>query len=346
MDIEYLSERYETFWSCQNTTPILLLKGAKTEIPPVSRVPVSVEERWLDIDYLIETERNRLAHYFHLGDSFPLVNPNLGPDIFGASLGADLRFEEYTSYSVPFVETWSENFAFCEENTWWKKIKEITEAFVEDSKGEYLVGITDLHPGVDGLVSIRGPENLCFDIIDQPEVFENATAILLPAFEKQFEELCRITQKYQIGVSNWMGLYKKDPWYVTSADFICMVSEENFQEFILPEIIEEIHYLQGNTIFHLDGPGALRHLDSLLAIPELAGIQWVYGAGQPSAKYWIDILKRIQKAGKAINIGLHREDIDTIFTELHPQGLSCYFDFEYSEQEAKEILEFANRTCS
>jgi hypothetical protein len=32
------------------------------------------------------------------------------------------------------------------------------------------------------------------------------------------------------------------------------------------------------TIYHLDGPGALRHLDRLLAIPELDCAQWIQGA--------------------------------------------------------------------
>ena len=345
MNTEQLSERYEDFWNCRNQTPVLLLKGQKKEIPQLQKVPSTQKEKWTDIEYLIQKERAVLDSSFYLGDAFPLVNPNLGPDIFGASLGADLIFEETTSYSVPFVKDWTEDFTFHEENPWWQKIREITEAFTEDSRGEYLVGITDLHMGADGLVSIRGPENLCFDVIDQPEVFENAKTVLLPAFQRQFEELYRITQKYQVGTSNWMGLYKKEPWYVTSSDFICMVSQDTFRELILPELREEIRYLKGNTIFHLDGPGALKHLDDLLAIPELAGIQWVYGAGQPSARYWIEVLKKIQNAGKLINIGLQREDVEEIFTQLHPQGLSCYFDFEYTEKEAKEILEFANRKC-
>lgn len=343
MRTEQLAERYEEFWNCRNKTPILLLSGLREPMPESLKFD---KTRWMDIDFLIKMERQRLANSFFKGDAFPLVNPNLGPDIFGGTLGAELVFEDTTSYSVPFVgEDWTEDFSFKEDNKWWKKITEITEAFVEDSKGEYLVGITDIHPGADGLVSIRGPQELCFDVIDQPEVFENTSTILLPAFKKEFEELSKITQRYAKGFSNWMGLYKEDPWYVTSADFICMISNDYFKELILPELKEEIAYLKGNTIFHLDGPGALKHLDTLLEIPDLAGIQWVYGAGQPSAKHWIDVLKKIQNAGKAINIGLQREDIETVFTELHPEGLSCYFDFEYTEKEAEEIVEFAKRHC-
>ncbi len=342
MEWEQLAARYEDFWQCRNKTPILLLKGLKAEPAPLPR-PAKKEDAWLDTDYVVRHERSILDSSFFVGDAYPLINPNLGPDIFGATLGADLIFEETTSYSVPFVKDWTEEIAFRPDNPWWKKLLELTEAFVEDSRGAYLVGITDLHMGADGLVSVRGPEQLCCDIFDQPEVFQKTSSILLPAFKTQFEQLCALTQRYIKGCSNWMGLFKQDPWYVTSSDFICMISGDDFETLILPELKEEISYLKGNTIFHLDGPGALRHLDQLLAIPQLAGIQWVYGAGQPSAKHWLPVLKKIQDAGKLVNIGLQREDVETIFTELRPEGLSCYFDFSYTESEALEILDFAER---
>jgi hypothetical protein len=51
-----------------------------------------------------------------LGDSFPSVNPNLGPDILGVTLGTHIVFEETTSYSIPFVKDWNEDFAFKEDN--------------------------------------------------------------------------------------------------------------------------------------------------------------------------------------------------------------------------------------
>lgn len=338
MNRKLIQERYKEFWDKQNKTPILLLKGKKGELILPTK-PESVREEWMNIEYLLEKERAILANTAYVGDAFPCVNPNLGPDILGAALGAELVFEETTSYSIPFVKDWSEDFSFHPDNRYWNKVVEITKAFTEDSKGDYLVGITDLHAGADGLVSIRGPQELCFDIYDQPEVFEYTSKILLPAFQQQFDELYGITQKIQKGTTNWMGLYKEEPWYVTSSDFICMISTEDFEELIYPELQEEIAFLKGNTIFHLDGPGALKHLDTLLQIPDLAGIQWVYGAGQPSAKHWLPVLKKIQDAGKIVNIGLQRDDIDVIFTELRPEGLSCYFDFEYSEKEAYDIYE-------
>ncbi len=50
----------------------------------------------------------------------------------------------------------------------------MTEAIVADAKGDYFVGITDLHPGADGLVSLRGPENLCLDLYDHMEAIKKS----------------------------------------------------------------------------------------------------------------------------------------------------------------------------
>lgn len=336
-EFDRIRQHYREFWAMENETPILLLRGDKGK-PSRLTPPDSVERCWLDTEYVVARERESIENTAFFGDAFPLANPNLGPDIFGATFGTDLIFEKETSYSVPIIDdSWSQELRFSEENKWWKKILEITGAMVDDSRGDYLVGVTDLHAGADGLVSLRGPEKLCYDVFDQPEVFEKTKTVLLPAFQRQFEELFRITQKYQTGTANWMSLYNEKPWYVTSSDFICMVSEDHFEELILPEIIEEARYLNGQTIFHLDGPGALRHLDRLLEVPEIHGIQWVYGAGQPSACHWMPVLKKIQAAGKAINILLEPEDIEPIFTELKPQGLSCSFNFWLSEEDAGDL---------
>lgn len=81
-DFSRLQERYEDFWACRNRTPILLLSGMRGTPAPVP-APERLEDRWLDTAYLVARERARLAASFFLGDAFPLVNPNLGPDFFG-----------------------------------------------------------------------------------------------------------------------------------------------------------------------------------------------------------------------------------------------------------------------
>jgi hypothetical protein len=125
---------------------------------------------------------------------------------------------------------------------------------------------------------------------------------------------------------------------VSSCDFSCIISPENFEEFIIPELIDEIDFLPA-SLYHLDGPDALRHLDRLLEIEKLGGIQWVYGAGQPSAMHWIPTLKKIQDAGKLVEVTCEPEDIIPVCEALKPQGvhLICYVDdLETGEQLIKD----------
>lgn len=275
-----------------------------------------------------------------LGESFPLLNPNLGPDIFAASYGCDLRFMQDTSYSVPFVDEWEKlpELRFDDQKYWWRKIEQMTREIVDDARGDYFVGITDLHPGADALVALRGPENLCLDLIENPEILLKRSFELLPGFKEQLDRLYQITSSNLAGSANWMEVWHPDKWYVTSCDFSCMISQESFSQAILPEIKAECSYLKGNSIYHLDGPGALRHLDALLEIDELAGIQWVYGAGQPTAAHWIPVLKKIQDAGKLVYVYIYPEDIDILLENLRPEGVFYSVGGDYSEEEAKAIF--------
>jgi hypothetical protein len=79
-------------------------------------------------------------------------------------------------------------------------------------------------------------------------------------------------------------------------------------KFALPEIAASCRRLS-NPFFHLDGPGELKHLDALLAIPELKGIQWIPGAGQPPLTEWPDVLRKIRAAGKRIQFFTHQDPL-------------------------------------
>ena len=57
-----------------------------------------------------------------------------------------------------------------------------------------------------------------------------------------------------------------------------------------------------HSFYHLDGPDATQHVDALLEIDELHGIQWTPGAGQEpvESEVWWPMLHKIQEAGKSL----------------------------------------------
>jgi len=91
-----------------------------------------------------------------------------------------------------------------------------------------------------------------------------------------------------------------------------------FEKFFLWEIEEEIEWLD-RSIYHLDGPGALQHLDALLEIPKLGAIQWVWGEGHGPASRWMDVYKRVIAAGKGVWITCGLDELETFMGELPPE---------------------------
>lgn len=160
-------------------------------------------------------------------------------------------------------------------------------------------------------------------------------------FKKIYEELYELTTKYQEGSTCWMGVWHPGRWYPVSCDFSCMVSREMYEELIVGEVEQEVLYLDG-SIYHLDGPDALKHLDRILQIPKLNGVQWVYGAGNPTASYWIPEIRKIQAAGKCVDIHVEPEELERMLKELPPEGL-LYHISARSEQEARDLLKMTER---
>ncbi|MDD3176021.1 MAG: trimethylamine corrinoid protein 2, partial [Candidatus Nanoarchaeia archaeon] len=98
-----------------------------------------------------------------------------------------------------------------------------------------------------------------------------------------------------------------------------------------------------HCVFHLDGPGALRHLDDILAIKDIDVLQWVPGAGQPPVYEWLDVLKKAQKAGKGLQIyGVNLDIIKRISRELSPEGIVYCLDAK-SRKEVEETTDWLEK---
>ena len=107
---------------------------------------------------------------------------------------------------------------------------------------------------------------------------------------------------------------------------------------ILPDILVEMAPLK-RSIFHLDGPQALRHLDLLLELPQLDAVQWVFGSGHGPASKWIDVYRRIAAAGKSVQIlAESAADALAVLDELGPKGLWLYISESFATR--REALAF------
>jgi 5-methyltetrahydrofolate--homocysteine methyltransferase len=87
------------------------------------------------------------------------------------------------------------------------------------------------------------------------------------------------------------------------SDFAYMIGPAQFERWVVPDLVACCAQLD-HGFYHLDGKGQIPHLDHLLSIPTLKGVQWIPGDGQPDAAdpVWWPLLKRIRDAGKLVQI--------------------------------------------
>lgn len=253
----------------------------------------AIADRWL---YDLECRR-------FLGDAFPQVSPNFGPGVIAAFMGLELTNGNETVWFHPkeIKELAKTTFTFDPDNVWYRRVCDTYRAAAARFEGLVHLGMTDIGGNLDILVSYRPSENLLMDLYDWPEVVERKNWETHAMWWRYFEELNAIIQPSHPGYSAWTPLYSETPYYMLQCDFAFMIGPEMFDRFAKPELEATCRKL-ANPFYHLDGPGQLKHLDSLLSIPELKGIQWVPGQGQPplTDACWQDVFKRIRAADKRI----------------------------------------------
>jgi len=91
----------------------------------------------------------------------------------------------------------------------------------------------------------------------------------------------------------------------------------------MPFLIERATHAD-HAIYHLDGPDAVAHLDAILAIPEIGFIQWEPGAGGGDILGWIELMQKIQAAGKGLYVSGGPHPIwkaEILLKQLKPEGL-------------------------
>ena len=116
-----------------------------------------------------------------------------------------------------------------------------------------------------------------------------------------------------------------------------MISPQHFRQFAWPSLEYEMSCLD-HAVYHMDGPGQIRHLDDLLRLPHLHTIQWVPGAGQPQAAAWIDMLQKIQKAGKGVQVLVTVDELKAVYKQLAPEKTYYWVLDCPSEPEAHGLL--------
>ena len=351
-DYEQSRQRIDAFWERELVDRPVVQFGLQK--PPQEQAPlppshhITSADRWLDAEYQAELYLAQLSNQDFLGDSMPVAWPNLGPEIFSALYGCPIHFGDYgTSWTDPILHDWNEvdRLRLDWESPYLKKLHELTDAFLRVGKDKFITGMTDWHPGGDAIAAFRDPQELALDMrlaVDEVKALLNRIEPdYFRIYDLFYDKLQAAGQPIGTGCVN---LVSEERLYVPMNDFSIMISPATFEDVFLPGIARECRFLD-RTIYHLDGPGALRHLDNLLAIPELDALQFVPGAGNEGYHRWVEVYQKVQAAGKGVQVSCSLHELDHIMDTLDPHGLYLAVRDVPSREAAEAMLRDLTSWC-
>jgi hypothetical protein len=133
---------------------------------------------------------------------------------------------------------------------------------------------------------------------------------------------------------SWMGIPTFGRMHIPSCDFSTLISTRFFQRFGLPLLKREVRTMTHN-VFHVDGRGVAKHLDTILSVPEVQAVQWVQGVGDDyPIMQWVPFIKSLQARQVPVIVDLSKEDLNDFISVMDPKGL---FLWVATENEAEEI---------
>ncbi|HBQ63632.1 MAG TPA: trimethylamine corrinoid protein 2 [Clostridiales bacterium] len=356
-DWESTKKRFGEWWKGQLRQGPLMWIVATRDIPLPGNEPEppfqSLEEYFIGPEARSVRLRNQCRKMIYLADAFPSLTLNIGPGSMSTYLGSEPVFSPQTVWYTECIHDWADwkGMAYDPENKWWKRHLEVLRQARDIAGEDYPVDIPDIIENVDILSAMLGPQNLLFDLMDHPDVIKAFVERIDDLYFEYYDRIYEVV-KDRSGGCSYTAFRICGPGRTAKVqcDFSAMISPDQFRTFVQPSLQKQCARLDA-TLYHLDGPDAVRHLDALMEIPELSALQYTPGAGNPPAcsKEFDFIHDRVKAAGKSLWISVGGKDYeawvqsaDRLVQRYGTESLYLLFPV-MSETQAETLLNKAER---
>lgn len=357
-DWENTRQKFEKWWKNENSGRPLMKIVAQREPPSEPLFPetpwATPEAFHLDIEENSKRYHNYCRSNRFLAEAFPSLDLNIGPGSLALYLGTEPDFHWDTIWFREWIEDWEEvkPFVFDPANPWLCRHLALIERARALSGDQYLINIPDIVENIDILAAMRGPQDLCYDLFDSPEEIHNRLDQLDRIYFEYYDRFYELVKMPDNSSSfTAFGIWGEGKTGKVQCDFCALMSPTQFREYIQPSLALQCAGLN-HSMYHLDGPDAIKHLDALLEIDDLQVIQWTNGAGNPDGlnPMWYEpIYEKVAKAGKSLLMFV--EDggvkdwiagIDRYVDRFSTKGLYMHFP-PLNERDAEYLLETAEK---
>ena len=297
-----------------------------------------LNQRWFDPEWRAEYLDWYVAHSSLMADMLPVANTQLGPGSLAAILGGVFEGGEDTIWIHP-DPNYTDDIKFDPQPPNWLLHQELLKACKAKAQGHYYVGMPDLMEGMDVLAAIKGTDKVLLDTVMQPEVLEHQMQQINDIYFKVFDELYDIIREGDEMAFCYFSSWAPGKMSKLQSDISTMISVDDYRRFVQPFIREQCQKID-YTLYHLDGVGAMHHLDALLEIKELNAIQWTPGVGEPQggSPKWYDLYKKILAGGKSIMAcWVTLDELRPLLDNIGGDGVHLEMDF-HNEREVEQAM--------
>ncbi len=318
-----------------------------------------MEDKYMDPERMVLRYRSFCENHLFLGESFPNMETHFGPGSTAGYLGSEIKFKEDTIWFEPCIDEdtdWEDvpELKFDPENAWFKKHLEVVAGCRKYAGDDFCLDMPDLMENVDVLSSLRGAQPLMMDMIEDPDSIAERVEQVTKAYFPIYDAFYDLVKGPEGGNSySCFQIWAPGRMAKLQCDASAMMSTEFFNEFVWESLKQQTEKLD-YAMYHLDGPGAIRHLDKLMEISGINALQWTPGDAGPDGTYeeWDKIYDKVIAAGKSLWIKVYSGDLedwirncDRLVKKYGSSSIMFYYP-EMSLTDAQRLLSYAEENWS
>ena len=381
VNMEAAKEKFRNYWAHKNTgRPLMCVIARRPEVEQYSDgTPVEgsyldqicqgkyynmpEELKWKDMEDKYQNPQRIVDRYRYfcqthafLGESFPNLNIDFGPGSLASYLGSEIGFKEDTVWFNKCLDGWDgvPKLTFDPENKWFKKHIQLAKDCQALAGDDFYVDMPDLMENIDVLASLRGAQDILFDLLDEPEMIGERIQEVTDIYYEYYDRFYDVIKDEEGGNAYTVfQIWGPGRTVKLQCDFSAMMSPEDFRKYIQPSLRSQSENVD-HVLYHLDGPAAIKHMDALMEIEGIDALQWTSGDAGPDGTLpdWDVIYDKAIAAGKSIWVKVYSgefedwiRNVDRIVNKYGSHSLFLLFP-EMSMEQAAYLLDYADRNWS
>jgi hypothetical protein len=279
-------------------------EGPPRDGAPPPPAPPTAAERHSDPAYVARALRADMARRSWPAEILPAGWADIGTLSLVPCLGGGQRHGAdniWYEACIPDPEL-SPPLALDPRHPEWEALVARVRSSVREARGNYFVAMPGICSNLDVLAELRGTQELLYDMVDRPDWVHRSLGEIEAAWKAAFDLM-----RPEIALSDgsmafgFFMLWGPGRVGLLQCDVSATISEAMFGEFVLPRLEAECAFLD-RSLYHVDGPQALRHLDAVLGLEKLDAVEWTPGPQVPDGgdPAWYELYRRILAAGKSV----------------------------------------------